>query len=105
MKIQKLNSEEITQALKTTSGWILEPDEAFMHKQWQFDTFKTAMDFITEVADIAERQNHHPEFLSVYRKMRVRLSTHDASGLTQKDFDLATAIDSLIASKFSHRIQ
>jgi 4a-hydroxytetrahydrobiopterin dehydratase len=56
------------------------------------------------VADIAEHQNHHPEFLSVYRKMRVRLSTHDASGLTQKDFDLAAAIDSLIASQFSHRI-
>ena len=75
-----------------------------MHKQWQFDSFKTAMEFITEVADIAEHQNHHPEFLSVYRKMRVRLSTHDASGLTQKDFDLAIAIDSLIASQFSHRI-
>ena len=78
--MQKLSTNEITQALKTISGWNLEPDEAFMHKQWQFDSFKTAMEFITEVADIAEHQNHHPEFLSVYRKMRVRLSTHDASG-------------------------
>jgi 4a-hydroxytetrahydrobiopterin dehydratase len=104
MQIQKLNSQEITQAFKTISGWTLEPDEAFMHKQWQFDTFKTAMEFIADVADISEHQNHHPEFLSVYRKMRVRLSTHDASGLTQKDFDLATAIDSLIARQFSQRI-
>ena len=104
MPTSKFNSHEIAEALKTVEGWTLESDEAFMHKQWQFDSFKTAMEFITEVADIAERQNHHPEFLSVYRKMRVRLSTHDASGLTQKDFDLATAIDSLIASQFSHRI-
>jgi 4a-hydroxytetrahydrobiopterin dehydratase len=102
--MQKLSTNEITQALKTISGWNLEPNEAFMHKQWQFDSFKTAMEFISKVADIAEHQNHHPEFLSVYRKMRVRLSTHDASGLTQKDFDLAAAIDSLIASQFSHRI-
>jgi len=103
--MQKLSTNEITQALKTISGWNLEPNEAFMHKQWQFDSFKTAMEFISKVADIAEHQNHHPEFLSVYRKMRVRLSTHDASGLTQKDFDLAAAIDSLIASQFSHRLQ
>lgn len=103
--MQKLSTNEITQALKTISGWNLEADEAFMHKEWQFDSFKTAMEFISKVADIAEHQNHHPEFLSVYRKMRVRLSTHDASGLTQKDFDLATAIDSLIASQFSHRLQ
>ena len=104
MPTPKFNSQEIAEALKTVEGWTLESDKAFMHKQWQFDSFKTAMEFITEVADIAEHQNHHPEFLSVYRKMRVRLSTHDASGLTQKDFDLATAIDSLIASQFSHRI-
>ena len=104
MPTPKFNSQEIVEALKTIKGWTLESDEAFMHKQWQFDSFKTAMEFITEVADIAEHQNHHPEFVSVYRKMRVRLSTHDASGLTQKDFDLATAIDNLIASQFSHRI-
>ena len=104
MPTPKFNSQEIAKALKTIQGWTLESDEAFMHKQWQFDSFKTAMEFITEVADIAEHQNHHPEFLSVYRKMRVRLSTHDASGLTQKEIDLAAAIDSLIASQFSHRI-
>jgi 4a-hydroxytetrahydrobiopterin dehydratase len=104
MPTPKFNSHEIAKALKTIQGWTLESDEAFMHKQWQFDSFKTAMEFITEVADIAEHQNHHPEFVSVYRKMRVRLSTHDASGLTQKDFDLAAAIDNLIASQFSHRI-
>jgi 4a-hydroxytetrahydrobiopterin dehydratase len=104
MPKHKLSTIEITQALKTISGWTLEPDQAFMHKQWQFDSFKTAMDFIAKVADIAEFQNHHPEFLSVYRKMRVRLSTHDVSGLTQKDFDLAAEIDRLVASQFSHCI-
>ena len=104
MNKHKLSTTEIAQALKTIQGWTLEPDEAFMNKQWQFDSFKTAMDFIAKVAEIAERQNHHPEFLSVYRKMRIRLSTHDASGLTQKDFDLAAEIDGLIANQFSHCI-
>ena len=104
MSIQKFNSYQITQAMQNIKGWALETDEAFMNKQWQFDSFKTAMEFIAKVAEIAEHQNHHPEFLSVYRKMRVRLSTHDASGLTQKDFDLAAAIDGLIESQFNHRI-
>ena len=104
MSIQKFNSHQITQAMQNIKGWALEPDESFMNKQWQFDSFKTAMEFIAKVAEIAERHNHHPEFLSVYRKMRVRLSTHDASGLTQKDFDLAAAIDGLIENQFNHRI-
>jgi 4a-hydroxytetrahydrobiopterin dehydratase len=104
MSIQKFNSHQITQAMQNIKGWALEPDESFMNKQWQFDSFKIAMEFIAKVAEIAERHNHHPEFLSVYRKMRVRLSTHDASGLTKKDFDLAAAIDGLIESQFNHRI-
>lgn len=104
MSVQKFDSNEIAQAMQSINGWTLESDEAFMNKQWQFDSFKTAMDFIAKVAEIAERQNHHPEFLSVYRKMRVRLSTHEASGLTQKDFDLATEIDQLIENQFRHRI-
>jgi len=102
MQKNKLNAIEINQALKTISGWTLESNEAFMHKQWQFDSFKTAMSFIAKVAEIAELQNHHPEFLSVYRKMRVRLSTHDVSGLTEKDFELASEIDRLVANQFSH---
>ena len=104
MPIQKFNSHDIALAMQTVKGWTLESDEAFVHKQWQFDSFKTAMEFIAQVAEIAERQNHHPEFLSVYRKMRIRLSTHDASGLTQKDFDLAAEIDRLIDNQFSHCI-
>ena len=104
MSIQKFNSHQISQAMQNIKGWALEPDESFMNTQWQFDSFKTAREFLAKVAEIAEHQNHHPEFLSVYRKMRVRLSTHDASGLTQKDFDLAAAIDGLIESQFNHRI-
>lgn len=104
MSIQKFNSNQITQAMQSIKGWAVEPDEAFMNKQWQFDSFKTAMEFIAKVAEIAEDQNHHPEFLSVYRKMRVRLSTHEASGLTQKDFDLAAAIDRLIENQFIQRV-
>ena len=52
------------------------------------------------MADIADRLDHHPELLSIYTIIRIRLSTHDASGLTHKDFELAAEIDSLYKSQF-----
>jgi 4a-hydroxytetrahydrobiopterin dehydratase len=52
------------------------------------------------VSEIAESQNHHPEFLSTYTKVQIRLVTHDADGLTHKDFELALAIDQLVQRDF-----
>ncbi|WP_456408663.1 4a-hydroxytetrahydrobiopterin dehydratase [Caldithrix abyssi] len=53
--------------------------------------------FINKVAILAERHGHHPEIFNVYNRVRLTLATHDAGGLTQKDFDLATAIDELLS--------
>lgn len=62
-----------------------------------FKDFSEAFAFMTRVAFLAEKQNHHPEWSNVYNKVRIALNTHDAGGaITEKDHKLAAAIDKLI---------
>jgi 4a-hydroxytetrahydrobiopterin dehydratase len=75
------------------SNWRMEEDS--LHAQWVFEDFGHAMSFMNSVADVAERMNHHPEWTNVYNRVTVRLTTHDAGGLTHLDFDLAQAMDTL----------
>lgn len=96
MRPLKLDDDEITKGLATLDHWAFDAQAASISKAWVFDSFKAAIDFIVRVGEIAEVQNHHPEFLSTYTKVQLRLLTHDADGLTNKDFALATAIDQLI---------
>jgi 4a-hydroxytetrahydrobiopterin dehydratase len=100
MSILRLNSHDIDQGLSTLDHWTLDAHKASIRKEWEFDSFQTAMRFMVKVGDIAEQHNHHPEFLSTYTKVRIRLLTHDAKGLTQLDFKLAYAIDQLINHDF-----
>lgn len=80
--------------------------ELKMLKEWQFDTnaivkefvfsdFTQALGFIVQVGVMAEKRNHHPELFNVYNKVNIRLTTHDAGGVTDKDLDLAKAIDGI----------
>jgi 4a-hydroxytetrahydrobiopterin dehydratase len=66
-----------------------------LRRTFRFPDFVTAFGFMTEVALIAERMNHHPEWFNVYGTVRVELSTHDAGGLTELDFELARAMSEL----------
>ena len=66
-----------------------------IEKKFVFKNFSQALGFIVQVGIMAEKQNHHPELLNVYNKVNIRLSTHDANGLTDKDFNLAKAIELL----------
>lgn len=100
MRLVKLDNKGITEGLKTLDHWIFDAPTSSICKAWVFDSFKAAIDFIVRVGEIAERQNHHPEFLSTYTKVQIRLLTHDANGLTHKDFELAAAIDQLIQRDF-----
>ena len=70
-------------------------DETSIQTQWVFKDFAQAMAFMNAVAEVAERMNHHPEWTNVYNRVNVRLTTHDAGGLTPLDFDLARAMDTL----------
>jgi len=75
--------------------WI-EKDNALV-RQFEFTDFSEAFSFMTRVAFLAEKMNHHPEWSNVYNKVTIRLSTHDAGNIvTEKDRRLAEAIDQLI---------
>lgn len=64
---------------------------------YEFDSFIAAFAFMTQVAILAEKHNHHPEWSNVYNQVYVRLTTHDAGGVTDKDFELAEAIGGLVS--------
>lgn len=67
-----------------------------IEKKFLFKNFTQALGFIVKVGVLAEKMNHHPELFNVYNKVNIRLSTHDANGLTDKDFKLATEIEELM---------
>lgn len=67
-----------------------------IEKKFVFKNFNEALGFIVQVGVLAEKANHHPELFNVYNKVNIRLTTHDANGLTDKDFDLATNIEKLL---------
>ena len=88
-------AKEALTALQTESRVDWRMDEVSLHAQWKFKDFAQAMAFMNAVAEVAERMNHHPEWTNVYNRVNVRLTTHDAGGLTHLDFDLSQAMDAL----------
>ena len=91
---KKATAAEIETALKDLNGWELEDDG--ISKSFEFDDFKQAWAFMEKVAKSADEMDHHPEWTNVYNKVLVRLSTHDAGGITERDFKLATAIEAAL---------
>ena len=87
-----LSSDEIQQRMATLSGWVL--DGPRIRKRYAFPAFKEAMGFVNGVASLAEDVNHHPDILVEYDKVTLTLTSHDAGGLTGRDFSLARRIDS-----------
>jgi len=75
------------------AGWSVEAGK--LHREYKFADFVEAFGFMTSVALLAERLNHHPEWFNVWNTVRVDLTTHDAGGITERDFDLATAMEQL----------
>lgn len=98
MTVSRLHGDEITDALKRIDCWVLDREAVSIQRSWKFIDFRTAMNFIQKVAEIAERHDHHPEFLATYTNVQIRLSTHDVNGLTEKDIALAVEIDQLITT-------
>jgi 4a-hydroxytetrahydrobiopterin dehydratase len=92
----KLSEKAITEALPSVSGWALKGDG--IERSYRFVDFITAFAFMTRVALLAEKADHHPEWSNVYNRVDIRLTTHDASGLSEKDFSLARAIDTIKAA-------
>lgn len=93
MTVNKLTDDEIHSGLQSVPAWKLVDGK--LHREFQFDDFVAAFGFMASVALRAEAMNHHPEWCNVYNRVTIDLSTHDAGGLTEKDFALAAAADSL----------
>lgn len=89
----KLSSQIILDKLQNIDNWSLNHEA--INKDYTFKNFIEAMEFINKVATVAEDLNHHPEWNNVYNKVSISLTTHDFSGITEKDFQLAKAIDAL----------
>lgn len=92
-KQKKLTELEIQQRLARHPKWRIAGDR--LHRELQFSDFKRAFGFMTSVAAIAEKRDHHPDWSNAYGKVVIDLTSHDVGGLTQRDFDLAAAIDEI----------
>jgi 4a-hydroxytetrahydrobiopterin dehydratase len=90
---QKLSGEARSRALAGLDGWSEVKGRDAITKKFVFADFNTAFGFMTRVAMMAEKLDHHPEWSNVYKTVDVTLSTHDAGGLTERDVALAAAMD------------
>jgi 4a-hydroxytetrahydrobiopterin dehydratase len=88
-----LSDSEIKSRLVTVPDWQIESGE--LVRTFLFKDFAASLAFVNKVGDIAENAGHHPDIDIRYNKVRLALVTHDAGGITQKDFDLAAATDKL----------
>lgn len=91
--LQRLSVEQASQRLAALPGWTLADDGLSMARSYRFADFSAAFAFMTQVALAAEKANHHPEWFNVYNRVDVRLTTHDAGGLTERDMALAQVAD------------
>jgi 4a-hydroxytetrahydrobiopterin dehydratase len=89
----RATESEIAEALQTLPGWAVVDGK--LHKQYTFPDFVHAFGFMATSAIAIERMNHHPEWFNVYSKVVVDLTTHDAGGISSKDFKLAALLDSI----------
>lgn len=94
--MNKLSEPEIQAALAQAPDWS-ELNGA-IQRTFQFKDFAESMRFVNQVADAAETDQHHPDILIRWNKVTLTLSTHDASGITAKDFALAKKIDGFVAA-------
>ena len=91
--MNKSPEHEINEFLKAHPQWSLQDGK--LHKEFRFKNFTRAFGFMSMVAMVAEKTDHHPEWFNVYNKVVVDLTTHEAKGISERDFQLAVAMDEL----------
>jgi 4a-hydroxytetrahydrobiopterin dehydratase len=93
----ELDVTALKAALEGVPGWAHDAARATISRDFKFKTFSEAFAFMTRVALLAEAADHHPDWSNSYNRVSITLSTHDAGGLTARDFALARSIDALVA--------
>jgi 4a-hydroxytetrahydrobiopterin dehydratase len=96
MTIPTEPQEKVADFIAKYSEWSIENNK--LHREFIFANFVEAFDFMSKVAILAEKANHHPEWFNVYAKVVVELTTHEAGGITQRDFSLAKQIEHIATS-------
>lgn len=92
--MEKLSTTEIEKKLKTLDSW--EYIDGAIETSLEFGNFKEAFATMTRIAFECELQGHHPDWSNVYKSLNIRSNTHDAGGVTEKDFKLAKAIENIV---------
>jgi 4a-hydroxytetrahydrobiopterin dehydratase len=91
--MRPLDAAQVRERLAARPGWRLSDDGLAITRRFVFADFNAAFGFMTRVALAAERADHHPEWSNVYNRVDIRLTTHDAGGVTERDFALAAVAD------------
>lgn len=86
----RLSDPDVQARIASLPGWEFRDDA--LHRELTFASFADAFSFMTAIAFVAERMNHHPEWSNVYDRVTIRLSTHDVGGVSENDFAMATEI-------------
>ncbi len=90
----KLTETQIAEAVASLDGWELRDGK--LHREFKFKNFVEAWGFMSRVALVAEKMNHHPEWFNVWNTVRIDLSTHEVGGLSNFDVELATKVNALV---------
>jgi 4a-hydroxytetrahydrobiopterin dehydratase len=91
--MKKLDDADIQKKVHELTGWSVKDGK--LHREYKFPDFAHAFGMMATAAPTIEKMDHHPEWSNVYNRVTVDLSTHDAGGITQKDFDLATLLEGI----------
>lgn len=94
--VEQLSPAEREDALEGLPEWDHDEGRGAITRSFTFDDFSQAFAFMTQVALLAEKADHHPEWSNVWNRVDVLLTTHDAGGLSERDIEMAQAIDALL---------
>ena len=96
MSVEELSTEERETWLRALPNWALSREGKAIERKLEFADFSEAFGFMTRVAIMAEKLDHHPEWFNVYNSVEITLTTHDAGGLSLRDVKMARRIDELV---------
>ncbi|HEX5322681.1 MAG TPA: 4a-hydroxytetrahydrobiopterin dehydratase [Capsulimonadaceae bacterium] len=96
MPAQKLSSEQIQDHLQKLPGWVV--DDVTLRKTYKFPSFAKSMEFVNQLAQMAESVQHHPDIDIRYDRVSLGLSTHDSGGITAADIEMVASADDLAGS-------
>ncbi len=96
--MEKFTAVQCGEALGALPSWQMVDGREAIFRSYRFQDFASAFGWMARMALVAEKMDHHPEWLNIYNRVEVTLATHDAGGVTQKDIDLAQAMDAAFPS-------